>query len=45
VLRFHTAAIRAEEFETHIAASLEQVSNSNKRSRAVLKPSATAALI
>ncbi len=39
-LRFHTAAVRAEEFESHVTASLEQVSCSNKRSRTALKRSA-----
>lgn len=44
-LRFHTAAFRAEEFEGYIAACLERVSASNKRSRAALKQSTTAAVI
>lgn len=44
-LRFHTAAVRAAEFETHVLASLEQVARSNKRSAAALEPSATAAFI
>jgi len=32
-LRFHTAAVRAEEFETYVLASLERLSYSNKRSK------------
>ncbi len=44
-LRFHTAAVRAEEFETHVLASLERVTGSNKRSRVALRQSPTAALI
>ncbi|MBV9406686.1 MAG: glycosyltransferase [Acidobacteriaceae bacterium] len=44
-LRFHTAAVRAKEFETHVLASLEQVSCSDKRSRVALKQSPTLAAI
>ncbi|MBV9084043.1 MAG: glycosyltransferase [Acidobacteriaceae bacterium] len=44
-LRFHTAAVRAEEFETHVFASLERLSYSNKRNRIALKQSPTPALI
>lgn len=44
-LRFHTAAVRAEQFENYVAASLEQLSCSNKRSGAALKQSSTAALV
>lgn len=44
-LRFHTAAVRAEEFETYVVATLEQVRCSNKGSRTALKQSATAAVV
>jgi spore maturation protein CgeB len=44
-LHYHTAAVRAEEFETHVLASLERASCSKKRSRASLKQSTAAALI
>jgi spore maturation protein CgeB len=44
-LRFHTAAVRAGEFEAHVLASLEQFSCSNKRSRTAYKQSSTAAAL
>lgn len=44
-LRFHTAAVRAQEFENFAAKSLEQLSYSKKSSRAQVKQSPTAALI
>lgn len=44
-LRFHTAAVRAEEFETYALASLERVTCSNKRSRTALTQSSTAAVV
>jgi spore maturation protein CgeB len=44
-LRFHSAAARAEEFETHIIASLDKASCSNRRSRAALQQAPSAALI
>jgi spore maturation protein CgeB len=43
-LRFHTAAVRAREFEAHVDASLERISSSNKRSRTSVARSPTAAL-
>jgi spore maturation protein CgeB len=44
-LRFHTAAVRAVEFESYVVASLEQISSSNKRSRAALRQSSSAAAV
>lgn len=44
-LRFHTAAVRATEFEAQVNASLDRLSCSNKRSRHAFKQSASAALI
>jgi spore maturation protein CgeB len=44
-LRFHTAAVRAEEFEAYAAESLDGVTCSKKRSRSALAQSSTAALI
>ncbi len=44
-LRFHTAAARAEEFETYTVATLERVSCSNKASRSALRQSSTAAVV
>jgi spore maturation protein CgeB len=44
-LRYHTAAVRAHEFEARIRKSLEQVSYSNKRARVSLRRSPSAALI
>ena len=44
-LRFHTAGVRAEEFETHARACLGRVSRSRRRSRIVMNEPATAALI
>ena len=43
-LRFHTAAVRAEEFETFVLESLERAASS-KRGRTPLKQSPTAALV
>lgn len=42
VLRHHTAAVRAEQFETYAKAVLEKLSLSRKSSRAVLQTSAAA---
>jgi spore maturation protein CgeB len=42
VLRFHTAAVRAQEFETYALAALERLSSAKKASRAILQPSAAA---
>ncbi len=44
-LRFHTAAVRAQEFDEFIEASLDRVTCSRKRSSAVIQRSPTAALI
>jgi spore maturation protein CgeB len=44
-LRFHTAAVRAEEFESQVAKSLELASYAKKRSRVSIRRSPTAALI
>ncbi|MGH9583408.1 MAG: CgeB family protein [Bryobacteraceae bacterium] len=44
-LRFHTAAVRAREFEAHVNASFERLSCSKKKSRNAFKQSATAAVI
>ncbi len=44
-LRFHTAAVRAGEFEAQVLASLEQFSCSNKRSKIAYKQSSTAAVL
>jgi spore maturation protein CgeB len=44
-LRFHTAAVRAREFETHVNASVEQISSSKRRSRTAVEKSPTAALL
>lgn len=43
-LRFHTAAVRAEEFETYVLESLERVSCSNKQVKSALRHSSTVAL-
>ena len=43
-LRFHTAAVRAEELERYVLESLERVKCSNKRARIAFKHSQTAAL-
>jgi spore maturation protein CgeB len=43
-LRFHTAAVRAEEFETFVLESLKRVSYSNKRARSAMRHSPTVAL-
>ena len=45
VLRFHTAAVRAEEFESAVTDTAEQLVCEKKRSRAAVRQSATAALI
>ena len=45
VLRFHTAAVRANEFEAHIAESMEAVACLKKRSTVELNASTAAALI
>ena len=44
-LRFHTAAVRAEEFEHYVAASLDRLACSKKKSQVVMHTSPTAALI
>ena len=44
-LRFHTAAVRAAEFEAHVLASLEQICSSNKRSRVALRQGSSAAVV
>ncbi|MGI9069893.1 MAG: CgeB family protein [Bryobacteraceae bacterium] len=44
-LRFHTAAVRAREFEAHVNASLERISSSKRRSRTAFEKSPTAALL
>lgn len=45
VLRFHTAAVRAAEFETDVYAALDRHACAKKKSRSALKESPTAALI
>ena len=44
-LRFHTAAVRAQELEGYVFGSFERVSQSNKRRRTAFRHSETAALI
>jgi spore maturation protein CgeB len=44
-LRFHTAAVRAEEFECYVSASLRHFTCSKKRSSVVIERSPSAALI
>jgi spore maturation protein CgeB len=44
-LRFHTAAVRAADFEANVYAALERQECSKKRSRSAVKQSPTAALI
>ncbi len=44
-LRFHTAAVRAEQFETDLEASLERVARMRSRKRVAFNQSPTAALI
>jgi spore maturation protein CgeB len=44
-LRFHTAAVRAREFEAHVNASLERISSSKRRGRTTVEKSSTAALL
>ncbi len=39
-LRFHTASVRAEQFETYVAASLERLSLSNKGIKSRITPAA-----
>lgn len=45
ILRFHTAAVRAAEFEADVHAALERHACSRKKSRSALKESPTAAFI
>ena len=45
VLRFHTAAVRAAEFENDVYAALDRHACAKKKSRSALKESPTAALI
>ncbi len=44
-LRFHTAAVRAEEFEANVYAALERLERQKSRSRSAIKESPTPALI
>jgi spore maturation protein CgeB len=44
-LRFHTAAVRAREFEAYVNASVERISSSKRRSRTRVEKSPTAALL
>lgn len=44
-LRFHTAAVRAQEFERYVDASLDRLTCSKKKSRVVMHTSPTAAVI
>jgi spore maturation protein CgeB len=44
-LRAHTAAVRAQEFESRVLKTLEQVSSSRKHARVALRRSPSAALI
>src|SRR5207248_577734 len=44
-LRFHTAAVRAREFENHVTASVERISSSKRSSRTAVEKSHTAALL
>ncbi len=44
-LRFHTAAVRAQELEGYVLASFERISQSNKRRKTTLRHSETAAFI
>ena len=44
-LRFHTAAVRAREFETHVNASVERISSSKRRSRTTVEKSPAPALL
>jgi spore maturation protein CgeB len=44
-LRFHTAAVRAEQFEAEVTESLERLHKSNKRKRTAVQKTPTAALI
>lgn len=44
-LRFHTAAVRAAEFEAEVTAAMERRSRAKRESRSSLKQSPTAALI
>ncbi|MGI8958713.1 MAG: CgeB family protein [Bryobacteraceae bacterium] len=44
-LRFHTAAVRAREFEAHVNASVERISSSKRKSRIAVGQAPTAALL
>jgi spore maturation protein CgeB len=44
-LRFHTAAVRAQEFERYVTASLDRLACSKKKSQVVMHTSSTAAVI
>jgi spore maturation protein CgeB len=44
-LRFHTAAVRAREFEAYVDASVERISSSKRKSRTRVEKSPTAALL
>ena len=44
-LRFHTAAVRAREFEAYVNASVERISSSKRRSRIRVEKLPTAALL
>jgi spore maturation protein CgeB len=44
-LRFHTAAVRAHEFEQYVAASLERLACSKKKSQVLIHASPSAAVI
>ena len=43
-LRFHTAAVRAEEFENYVLESLRRVSRSNRQAKSAMRHSPTVAL-
>lgn len=45
ILRFHTAAVRAQELERHVLASLERLSRSHQRRKPITYRSKTTALI
>lgn len=44
-LRFHTAAVRAQEFEHYLAVSLERLACSKKKSQVLVRATSTAAVI
>jgi spore maturation protein CgeB len=44
-LRFHTAAVRAQELEAYVEAALDNAARSRKHSKAVLQSSASAAFV